>query len=112
MCKGSGRGSLVMQDKRLYFIPGLAEDFDDGLGRVMVSMGYAIHGREMILDFARRLISEQVALIRSDLQPAFWDPDAVLVGRSYATCRKEPQAGGKQPVSRPALYGNTYWGGG
>jgi hypothetical protein len=72
-----------MQRKRLYFITGRGEDFAKGLGRLMASMGYAVHGREIISDFARLRISEQVALIGSDLQPSFWHPDAVLVGRSY-----------------------------
>jgi pimeloyl-ACP methyl ester carboxylesterase len=46
-------------------------------------MGFTIHGREIISDFARLRFSEQLALIRSDLQPAFWHPEALLVGRSY-----------------------------
>jgi hypothetical protein len=65
------------------FVLGRGEDLDEGLGRLMATMGYAIHGREIILDFARLRISEQVALIGSDLQPAFWHPDALLVGHSY-----------------------------
>ena len=72
-----------MQHQWLYFIPQPGEDFDDCLGRLMARMGYTIHGREIISDFARRRISEQVALIGSDLQLAFWCRDAVLVGRSY-----------------------------
>jgi hypothetical protein len=72
-----------MQDQRLYFIPGRGANLDEGLGRLMASMGYAIHGREIILDFSRLGFSAQLALIRSDLQPAFWHSDALLVGRSY-----------------------------
>ena len=72
-----------MQHKQIYFVAGRREDFDDALGQLMASMGCSIHGREIISDFARLRISEQVALIGSDLQPAFWHPDAALVGRSY-----------------------------
>lgn len=80
------------------------------LGRLMANMGYAIHGRVIVSGFARVRFSEQLALIRSDLQstksdlqttssdlqparsdlpaagsdlhPTFWHSDAVLVGRS------------------------------
>ena len=72
-----------MEEKRLYFIPGRGECLNDVLGHLIASTGYAISGREIVSDFARLRFAEQLALIRSDLQPAFWHRDGVLVGRSY-----------------------------
>jgi pimeloyl-ACP methyl ester carboxylesterase len=72
-----------MVKKRLYLIPGRGEHLDEGLGRLITKMGYSIQGREIFSNFARLRFAEQLALIRSDLQPAFWDSEAVLVGRSY-----------------------------
>jgi hypothetical protein len=77
------KGYFVMQYRQLYFMPGRGEDIGAGLGRLMARMGYGIHGRAMISDFARLRIAEQVALIGSDLRPAFWHPDGALAGRSY-----------------------------
>ncbi len=72
-----------MVNKRLYFLPGRSESIGAGLGRIITKMGYSIHGREIVSDFARLRFAEQLALIRSDLEPEFWDIDARLIGRSY-----------------------------
>jgi hypothetical protein len=72
-----------MANKRLYFLPGRSESLDAGLGRIITKMGYSIHGREILSDFVRLRFAEQLALIRSDLEPEFWDIDARLIGRSY-----------------------------
>lgn len=72
-----------MANKRLYFLPGRAESLGAGLGRLITKMGYSIHGREIVSDFAGLRFSEQLALIRSDLQSAFWHSEEMLVGRSY-----------------------------
>ena len=68
---------------RIYFIPGRGESLDAGLGRLIASRGYAVHGREIISDFARLRFAEQLAEIRSDLQPAWWHAEAILIGHSY-----------------------------
>jgi pimeloyl-ACP methyl ester carboxylesterase len=72
-----------MEEKRLYFMPGRGERLTEGLGRIIRSSGYAVSGREILSDFASLRFAEQLALIRSDLQPAFWHQDGVLVGHSY-----------------------------
>ena len=72
-----------MHEKRLYFIPGRAERLDEGLGRQMGNMGYEVHGREILSDFACLRFQEQLALVRSDLQADFWHLEDVVVGRSY-----------------------------
>ena len=72
-----------MPDKPIYFIPGRGESLDEGIGQVIASMGFSVKGREMISDFARLGFSEQLALIRSDLESDFWRPESVLIGRSY-----------------------------
>jgi alpha-beta hydrolase superfamily lysophospholipase len=72
-----------MRHQRIYFIPGRGENLDAGLGRLIASMGYAVHGRGIVSEFARLRFAEQLALIRSDLQPAFWRAEAVLIGHSY-----------------------------
>ncbi len=72
-----------MANKRVYFLPGRAESLVAGLGQLITKMGYSIHGREMVSDFARLRFAEQLALIRSDLEPAVWHSEAVLIGRSY-----------------------------
>jgi alpha-beta hydrolase superfamily lysophospholipase len=72
-----------MEEKGLYLIPGRAGRLTEGLGWLITNSGYAISGREIVSDFARLRFAEQLALIRSDLQPAFWHRDGVLVGSSY-----------------------------
>src|SRR2546429_9027090 len=72
-----------MANKRVYFLPGRAESLVAGLGQLITKMGYSIHGREMVSDFARLRFAEQLALIRSDLEPAVWHSEAVLIGGSY-----------------------------
>lgn len=72
-----------MADKRLYFLPGRAERLDAGLGRFIAKMGYSIHGREIVSNFALLRFADQLALIKSDLEIGCWDVDARLIGRSY-----------------------------
>lgn len=72
-----------MTNKRLYFLPGRGESLSDGLDRLIAKFGYSIQGRDIASDFARLRFAEQLAFIKSDLQPAFWHSEAVLLGRSY-----------------------------
>ncbi len=72
-----------MEDQRLYFIPGREELLDGQRGQLLASMGYAVYGREIVSDFARLGFSEQLAVVKSDLQQGFYHPEGILVGRSY-----------------------------
>lgn len=72
-----------MQDTQIYIIPGRLESLGNGLGRIIESMGFSVRGREIISGFARLGFSEQLALIRADLESGFWPPECVLIGRSY-----------------------------
>ena len=67
----------------LYFLPGRGEKLIDHPGNAISQLGFAIHGRETVADFARLRFRDQLSLIRSDLQPAFWQPDAKIVARSF-----------------------------
>ncbi len=72
-----------MRNRRLYFIPGRGETLTNEIGQVITSLRFPVQGREVIGDFERLLFSEQIALIRADLQSKFWHSEAVLIGRSY-----------------------------
>lgn len=72
-----------MHEKPIYFIPGRGENIASGLGQIIASLGFIVQGREIIADFARLGFSEQLILIQSDLQSAFWHSEAVLIGRSF-----------------------------
>jgi pimeloyl-ACP methyl ester carboxylesterase len=72
-----------MANKRIYLLPGRGESLGAGLGRLITKMGYSIQGREIVSYFARLRFAEQLALIRSDLDPDSWNTDARLIGRSY-----------------------------
>jgi hypothetical protein len=49
----------------------------------MANMGYEVHGREILSDFACLRFREQLELVRSDLQADFWHLEDMVVGRSY-----------------------------
>jgi len=69
--------------KHVYLLPGREETFADNLAKSIESLGLTLCGREIVRDFARLRFAEQLALIKSDLQTAFWKPDAKIVARSY-----------------------------
>lgn len=72
-----------MSGKRLYLLPGRGEKLGDTLGRIIMKLGYEIEGRELVSGFGRLWFSEQIKLVRSDLQASYWTSDSVLLGRSY-----------------------------
>jgi len=72
-----------MMKKHVYLLPGREETFADNLAKSIESLGLTLCGREIVRDFARLRFAEQLALIKSDLQTAFWKPDAKIVARSY-----------------------------
>ena len=72
-----------MNEKTVYFIPGRGENLANGLGQIIAKNGFSVQGREIISEFARLGFSEQLALIRADLESGFWHSEAHLVGCSF-----------------------------
>ncbi|MFW5637072.1 MAG: glycosyltransferase [Thermodesulfobacteriota bacterium] len=50
---------------------------------MLTSFGCNIKGRGLVGEFVRLRFSEQLDLIADDLDPEFWTPESILVGRSY-----------------------------
>ncbi len=73
----------MMPETPIYLIPGRGEKLADDLGQIISRLGFSVQGREITGEFGRLGFSQQLALIRSDLQSAFWHSEAVLIGRSY-----------------------------
>lgn len=72
-----------MKNQTVYLLPGRNDPFDDPPGNMIARMGYTICGREILADFARLRFSEQVELVKADLQAAFWHAAAIVIARSY-----------------------------
>lgn len=72
-----------MSEMPLYLIPGRGESLDEGLGRLLGSFGCKLEGRGLVGEFIRLRFSEQLEWISEDLDVGFWNPESILVGRSY-----------------------------
>jgi len=72
-----------MPERKLYFMPGRGNKFEESPGDYIMNIGYEIKGRETISGFERLWFPEQLELIRSDIDKEFWNPNAILIGHSY-----------------------------
>ena len=70
-------------DARIYLLPGRGETLTEKVGASLLRIGLAYAGRPLTGDFEALRFSGQLAVIADDLQPAFWTPEAILIGRSY-----------------------------
>jgi len=67
----------------IYYLTGRGGRLDTGVGQGLLDRGLDIVGREMSGDFDLLSISEQVGLIRRDLQTGFWSHQSRVLAVSY-----------------------------
>lgn len=72
-----------MKENHIYYVPGRYDIFTNKIGQIIINLGFSVQGREVRGDFERISFSEQIALIRADLQPTFWHPKSILIGHSF-----------------------------
>jgi hypothetical protein len=104
----------------VYFVPGRGERLEGNLGRHIQMSGAALVGREILGDFERLPFADQIAVIRDDLDCAFWQPEVCLVGRSFGAylllhtlLEKPPFPGGVllfSPVLGPSILAGGRYG--
>jgi len=67
----------------VYYLPGYGGQLATGLGRGLMDRGFEVTGRETRGDFRALPFSEQVQMIRKDLQDHFWHEHALAVCNSF-----------------------------
>jgi hypothetical protein len=72
-----------MVGRRIYFVPGRGENQNESLGKAIGDTGYEVYGRSIVSSFERLRFSEQLKMIRSDIETDFWNHAAILIARSY-----------------------------
>jgi hypothetical protein len=70
-----------MED-RVYLVPGQGNRLHE-LGDAIIGLGFEVMGRELVPPFSGLRFSEQLDVIKSDLQTYCWHPETNLVGHSY-----------------------------
>lgn len=74
-----------MQDAfpRAYLVSGRMETLEEPLGKAFTDCGYHIFGREIVPPFSHLRFTDQLSLIKEDIETGFFHADALLAGRSY-----------------------------
>lgn len=67
----------------IYYLPGYGGQLRTGLGRGLSDRGYLPVGRETRDDFRQLSFSEQVKLVRSDLETRFLTETSLVVANSF-----------------------------
>lgn len=67
----------------IYYLPGAGGLLDKGLGAELMRRGHTVAGRESTGTFKRLRFSDQVEIIREDLEQHFWHSDATVIANSF-----------------------------
>lgn len=72
-----------MPTETIYYLPGANSHLETGLGKGLAARGFTVTGRATIGNFRRIRFQEQIELIASDLQSAFWTAESRVVCNSF-----------------------------
>ncbi len=62
--------------KSVYYLTGMGERLDTGLGQALFAKGFDVSGWELVGEFRKLAFNEQVEAVASDLQSTFWNVEA------------------------------------
>jgi pimeloyl-ACP methyl ester carboxylesterase len=97
----------------VYLLPGRGDPLDGTLGRIIAGLGFSVQGRAITSDFLALWFGEQLALVETDLRPAFDSGETALVGQSYGayvllhTLAALPRFPGRVLLISPVLGAGT-----
>jgi len=69
--------------KKVYLLPGRGGRVDGFMGKILSDLGYEVVGHNIDKHFQTTKFSQQVAVIKDDLEALFFDHNAKVVANSY-----------------------------
>lgn len=68
---------------KIFYLPGRGGQLTTGLGQALLERGFEVQGRETRGEFNQLSFAQQVGLIASDLETAFWDEGSLVIANSF-----------------------------
>lgn len=73
----------LSQSKKIFYLPGRGGQLTTGLGQALLERGLEVQGRETRGEFNQLSFAQQVDLVASDLETAFWDEGSLVIANSF-----------------------------